>query len=615
MATALLPELSNVVTASGGTQKGLTLRMRCELLRAQVEAERATFISHWQELNSFVLPRRGRFTISDVNKGDKRNQKIVDSTATSAARTLSAGMMSGITSPAREWFRLSTPNPDLADLDEVKIWLHEVQDRMEAVFRRSNLYNKLPILYGDMGVFGVAAMAVLEDDETVIRCYDFPVGSFSLGNDDKLRVRIFVRSFRLTVQQVVERWGDIDPKSGKPGFLDGKGTALSLTVQNLWTRGSRGAWIDLVHVVQPNLSYDGARIESKYKRFESMYYEVGAPNQPVNTANYGLLSHEGFDEFPILCPRWEVNSEDVYATNCPGMTALGDIKELQANRKSSAKGTAKMIDPPMTGPSTLRSSKASLLPGDITYLDVNTQTQAGFRPVHEINFAPGIEALRTDAQEIRLRIQRAFYEDLFLMLSQSDRREITAREIDERHEEKLLALGPMLEQLNQDLLDPLIERTWKIMDRKGLLPPAPDSLKGQDIQIEYVSIMAQAQKMIALSGLERTASFVGQVAQYDQTILDNIDTDELIDVYADATGIPPKIIRSKDQVAQMRERKQKALAAQQAAENAPKVASAVSSLANAPSAQGGSNVLGDLLGKARARQTLNATAQPPAPVV
>jgi hypothetical protein len=613
MGTAVMGELGPSVDmgtfgGKNGKSSAVLKRHMCELLRGQLELERASFISHWRDLCDYILPRRGRFYVTDVNKGDRRSRNILDSTATMAARTLAAGMMSGVTSPARPWFRLSIPDQTLAESEHVKAWLYEVENRMHTVFGKSNLYDKLQVVYSDLGVFGTAAMAVYEDPRDVIRCYDFPIGSYAIANDARLEVRTFLRVFRLSVQQVVEQWGEME--NGVPNFLRGQPTTLSLSVQELWKRGQLATWVDVVHVIQPNVSHDGSKIEAKYKKFEDIYYELGATGQSrADLETYGLLQHSGFDEFPVLCPRWEVNSEDVYATNCPGMTALGDIRSLQVRTKRTDMAVEKMINPPMKGPSALRNAKASLLPGDITYID-ERDGQKGFTPVHEINFGAAFGPIEQGSQQTRLRIQRAMFEDLFLMLSQSDRREITAREIDERHEEKLLALGPVLERLNSDMLDPLIERTFNIMSRKGLIPEAPEELQGQTIQVDYVSVMAAAQKMVGLSSLERFAGFAGQVAQFSPSVLDNIDTDALIEEYGEATGVPPKIILPSDQVAAARQQRQQQQQTQQAAENAPGIAGAVKDLASAPTT--GDNALAALLGKAQARQTLNATATPPA---
>jgi len=127
-------------------------------LASKLQLERSSFDDHWRQLNDFILPRRTRFqTTDDDQDKDRRTTKIVDGTATRAARTLQSGLHSGVTSPARPWFRLTTPDPDLAEFGPVKQWLHTVTTRMQTVFLRSNIYNILPVLYGDLGVFGVFA--------------------------------------------------------------------------------------------------------------------------------------------------------------------------------------------------------------------------------------------------------------------------------------------------------------------------------------------------------------------------------------------------------------------------------------------------------------------------
>src|SRR5690606_11748676 len=123
-------------------------------------SEFASHETHIRDLASHIRPTRERFTITDANRGDRRNQKIIDSTATIASRTARAGMMGGITSPARPWKRLKTPDPNLMDYGSVRSWLHTVDQRMDTVFLGSNLYNSLPIVYGDVLDFATAAMMV-----------------------------------------------------------------------------------------------------------------------------------------------------------------------------------------------------------------------------------------------------------------------------------------------------------------------------------------------------------------------------------------------------------------------------------------------------------------------
>lgn len=556
-----------------------TRRSRLESLRSQLEAERSSFVSHWRDLSDFILPRRTRFFLSDANKGDRRSQKIIDSTATLGARTLRAGMMGGITSPARPWFRLTTPDPDLAEISAVKGWLDTVTTRMRSVFLKSNLYNALPLVYGDIGVFGTAAMFVEEDMEEVLRCYTLPLGSYYLANDRRLRVRVFFREFRMTVRQLVETFGMEEGGSGEIAWDN-----ISAHVKSLWEQGLKETWIDVAHVIKPNPDYDPRKLQAKFKKFYSGYYERGGSS--TQQANYmgneehKMLRESGYDFFPVLAPRWEVAGEDVYGTTCPGMEALGDIRQLQLGEKRGAQAIEKMVNPPMVAPTALRTVRTSLLPGDITYSD-EREGQRGFRPAHEVN--PRIQELELKQDQVRKRISKAFFEDLFLMLASSDRRQITAREVEERHEEKLLALGPVLEQLNQDLLDPLIDITFDIMLRQGLIPEPPPEIEGVSLRVEYVSIMAQAQKLVGVAGLERFAGFIGNMAAQtgNPALLDKVDTDQLIDVYADTLSIPTDVVRSDEDVEAMRGQRAQAEQAQAAAATAVDAAGAAQKLASA----------------------------------
>ena len=552
-----------------------------------MEAERASFMPHWRDLADYVLPRRPQFSITETNKGERRNLKIIDSTATLAARTLRSGMMSGVTSPARPWFRLSTPDPSLAEFGPVKDWLHIVSQRMSTVFLRSNLYNALPTVYGDIGVFATAAMGIEEDFDGVIRCYPFSLGSYAIANNDRLKVDVFSREFRLTVRQTVQKFGKLNERSGSADW-----SVFSDRVKEAYDRGNLDQWVDICHVIQPNQEYNSNSLTSKRYKYQSVYYDKTTSDQEEK-----YLRDSGYDYFPVLCPRWEVSGEDVYGTECPGMTALGDTKALQLLQKRKSQAIEKHINPPMTAPTSLRSQRASILPGDITYVD-ERDGQKGFRPVHEVK--PDIQGVVLDIQEHQHRIRRAYYEDLFLMLATSDRRQITAREIDERHEEKLLAVGPVLEQLNQDLLDPLIDVTFNIMVRQGLIPEPPEELQGMDLKVEYVSIMHQAQKLAGLAGIERFSAYVGQLATVNPEVIDKIDMDQAIDEYGEITGVPPRIVRPDEMVAEMRQARAQAAQTQQQAMTMAEGAKTAKDLSGA--SLDGNNALTALLRQAQAGQ-------------
>lgn len=529
-----------------------SLRQRFDLVSSQLEQEKQSFMPHWRDLSDYILPRRARFNTSDVNRGDRRNLKIYDNTATLAARTLASGMMSGITSPARPWFRITTPDPDLAEYGAVKDWLDIVQNRMTTSYLRSNLYNTLPIMYGDLGTFATAPISIEEDfSGEVFTSKSFPIGSYSIAKDDHGRVNTFYREFRMTVANLIEVFGQ--KVNGKYDWSN-----ISLHVRNLYDNSQYQSWVDVCHLIMPNPDYDPKKPLSKFKKFLSYYYEKGT-NYGVTRDQDVYLRSSGYDYFPILCPRWAVTGEDVYGTSCPGMDALGDIKQLQHGEKKTMEAIDKIISPPLKASTSLKNQSASILPGDITYVD--NIGGGGFEPVYQVQFR--VQEMEMKQNQVRQRIQRAYYEDLFLMLANSDRRQITAREIEERHEEKLLALGPVLEQLNQDLLDPLTDIVFDIHMRQGLIPPPPQELQGMDLKVEYISIMAQAQKMLGIGSLERFSGFVGQIAQFDPSVLKKVKAHQVIDKYADMVSVPPSILRTDEEVEAIEAQEQKAMQAQQ----------------------------------------------------
>jgi CRISPR/Cas system CMR-associated protein Cmr5 small subunit len=568
-------------TGGGATE---SKRKRYGRLMASLKNERSSWEPHWRDLADHFLPRRGELSGSQASnqqkRGDKRNQKLIDGTPRYAARTLASGLMAGLTSPARPWFRLTTPDIGLMEYGPVKEWLYVVEQRMRDVFSRSNLYNTLPVVYSELGVFGTMAMLVDEHPVEVIRCTPFTIGTYCLANNSKLQTDTFTRELRMTVRQLVQEFGR---------------KSVSPRVENLIRSGNYEQSIDVTHVVTPNSDRDLHGVGPSAMGFTSCYFE----SSEGETENR-FLADSGYHEDPVMAGRWEVTSDEVYGSS-PAMDALGDARALQFQQRRKAQAIDKHVDPPMVAHPSMRNDQPTALPG----ITVFSEQPTGYSPAYIIK--PEIEALMMDIREIQERIKIAMYENLFLMISQSDRREITAREIDERHEEKLLQLGPVLERLNDEVLDKLIDRTFSIMVRRSkpywegrvmgapLLPPPPPELADIDLKVEYISIMAQAQRMVATGGLERTVAFVTSVAGIEQEARDKIDFDQLIDEYAQSQGIPPTIIRDDEKVRDIRTARQEQMAAQQAAEQVPEMAKTAKMLGETPT--GGETALTNI-GKA-----------------
>jgi hypothetical protein len=503
-----------------------------------LKQERASFLSHWKELSDYILPRRGRFLSGsgETNKGSKKNGKIIDSTATDAVEILVSGLMSGITSPARPWFRLGTTARDLLEAPGVREWMHHVESSMQAVFAKSNVYDALPQVYEELAVFGTGAMVVLDDDEDIIRCHTLTAGEFMIANDKRNKVNTLYREISMTVGQMIEEYGE---------------DKVSDHVKSSHTAGSVDQWIEVVHVIEPNDGRNLKKADAKNKKYLSVHFEKGG-----NPEDFLRIS--GFNSFPAMAPRWHVMGSDVYGRS-PAMKALGDIKALQIEQKRKGQGIEKMINPPVNAPAMLKDAiGASMIPGGVNYYD-STTGAPGITPVYQVD--PRLGELKADIAETQARISRAFHADLFLMMTQSDRRSMTAEEVIERRSEKMLILGPMLERVHNDLLDPLIDRTFEIMFNRGLIPEPPEVLQGMDLKVEFISMLAQAQQAVGIGAIERGISFLATAAQFDPGVVDKFNFEQAVDEYGLMLGLSPQLLRSDEDVTRIRAEKAEAAAA------------------------------------------------------
>lgn len=533
------------------------LREQLHSRLGSLKNERSSWFSHWQELSTYVLPRNGRYFVQDRNKGQRRNNNILDSSATRALTVLASGMMAGMTSPARPWFRLTTPDRELNDSDDVKRWLYEVTRQMLAVFAKSNTYRTMHGMYMELGLFGTSASVLMDDNTDMIRHHPLTIGEYMIAQDYRGRVCTLYREFEKPVSEVVKEFGYEN---------------CSTTVQNLYDRGQLDSWVPIVHAIEPREDRDVTKLDAKNKPWRSVYYEAGATNDKI-------LSESGFSEFPALVPRWNVIGGDIYG-HSPCMDALGDIKQLQHQQLRKAQAIDLMVNPPMIFPSGMKNREIDLLPRGITFADTAV-TGNGAKTAFEVNI--NLQYLLSDIQDVRGRINSTLYADLFLMLATNNIDRMTATEVAERHEEKLLMLGPVLERLHNEMLDPLIELVFTRLVKSGKLPPPPPELQGVDLKVEFVSTLAQAQKSVATNGIDRFVGNLGAVAQAKPGVLDKFNEDEWADMYADMMGVPPQLIVADKDVAFVRQQRAQAQQAAQQAQMANVQSQTAANLAKASS--------------------------------
>lgn len=543
---------------------------------------------NWSDIAQFLLPRRsiwltqstgGSPSPNNMTRGRELNGAIADPTGTYALRVCSSGLMSGLASPSRPWFKI-VPGVKKLELDtDARAWLDETEDRMYTVIAGSNFYNAFAVECEDVAAFGTAPNIIYEDDRDLIRCYNPTIGEYYLSSDSTGRIDGLYRLFVMTVSQMVGFFGVED---------------CPADVQELWKEKGNSLEVErtVAHAIEPNFEVEGfGKLPGKFT-WREVYWCYGS--------NSGRpLEIRGFVDQPFTASRWTTQSNDAYGRSV-GMEVLPDIMQLQVMTRRMAEAIEKQVRPPLIGSMELKNKPSSTLPGNLTY--VSDVKNGGIRPIYEVN--PDIGAMSANIQMIGQRIQKGFFNDLFLMLENQPNtpERMTAYEVAQKLQEKLQVLGPVIESLISESLKPKLKRIYNILKRKGMIDEPPDSLKGVPLDVEFVSMLALAQKGAATGGIERLMQIVGGMAPLVPTAIDNLDTDKIVRNYNELLGNPSSILRGPDEVASIRQEKAKQQQQEMQMQNTERMAQAAGAAAPAGkvlsdiSPGGGQDVLGKLMG-------------------
>jgi len=517
-----------------------------------LRVNRYSWWTHARELADYYLPRRYKWLITpnQMARGSPINQHIVDDTGTFAARNLAAGLVSGKCSPTRRWFKLRIGHIDSTKTDPISIWLKRCEDIIYAIFQESGFYNAIATFFYDLVIFGTAVVLIYEDFNNVCWFYNPCFGEYYVDIDGRYRPCIFYREFTMTISAVVNEFGLKNCTS---------------TVQRLYNErdgAQRTREIIVAHAIEPNDDGKDFGIPKRFK-YRECYWEWGGATSPQSGQQVppAFLRKRGYHEQAAIIGRWDLVSNDAYGRS-PAMDGLGDQKQLQLETRRKAQAIDKMVNPPLVADIQLKNQPASLLPGGMTYVDGFSRTgKPAIGSIYDTKFP--IAEIVEDLNEVRVRLGKTFFNDLFQVIGQfPTRSNVSATEIDARRAEAMIMLGPVLERIDNEVLKPTVERVWAISARAGILPPAPRSIQGMDARVEFVSMLAQAQTAAEAAGIERLFQMVGGAVGVDPAIADKVDFDYSLDKYSALLNNDPRLIRNDEAVAQIR--KQRADAQQQA---------------------------------------------------
>jgi hypothetical protein len=505
-----------------------------------LQSQRSNWENHWQELADYMLPRKADIT-KKRTQGDKRTELIYDGTAIHAVELLASSLHGMLTSPSSPWFSMRYRNPDLQNNDLANEWLELCLDQMYQAFNRSNFQQEIHELYYDLVVFGTAAFYI-ESNEDGLRFSSRHIAEICISENSKGQVDTVYRKFKMSARAMAQRFGEENLPAQCQKDLKNEPYKEH----------------EIVHAVYPRSEAKGKL--AKDKPVASVYYHADTRK---------LLSEGGFDEFPFMVPRFNKDSVSSYG-RCPAMNALPDVKMLNKMSEVTIRAAQKQIDPPLMVPDDGFMLPVRTTPGSLNFYRSGTRDR-----LEPLNIGANNPLGLNMEEQRRNAIRQAFYVDQLLMAQGPA---MTATEVLQRNEEKMRLLGPVLGRLQSELLQPLISRSFSLLLREGLLPPAPEQLQGQDIDIEYVSPLAKAQRMTDLQSMLRGFEVMMQVAEI-APVMDYLDSDKLVQYLVDVTGIPARVIRSDEEVARIRRQQQEAAQAQAQMEQSAMVAEQAQKLA------------------------------------
>ncbi|BAQ85581.1 head-tail connector protein [uncultured Mediterranean phage uvMED] len=519
------------------TDKAKNLLKRYDRLKSQ----RQNWESHWQEVADYMQPRKADVT-KTRSKGDKRTELIFDGSPLQSVELLAASLHGMLTNPSTPWFSLRFKQNDMENEDEAKEWLEDATEVMYSAFNKSNFQQEIFELYHDLITFGTAAMFIEEDDEDILKFSTRHINEIFIAENDKGRIDTVFRKFSLSARAVMQKFGDVSI--------------------NIATKAKKDPYeeVEIMHAVYPRSDFDPRKQDKENMPFESVYLDAESGDE---------LSVSGFREFPFVVPRYLKASHEIYGRS-PAMTALPDVKMLNEMSKTTIKSAQKQVDPPLLVPDDGFMLPVRTIPGGLNFYRAGTRDR-----IETLNIGANTPLGLNMEEQRRNSIRNAFYVNQLMMQSGP---QMTATEVIQRNEEKMRLLGPVLGRLQSELLKPLIDRTFALILRKNLFRPAPEFLAGQDIEIEYVSPLAKAQKSTELSSIMRAIEILGSLSNV-APVFDHINMDKLVRHLADIVGVPQKILKpqselnaERQQAAQQQEQMQQMQQVQQLAEAGGKVA-------------------------------------------
>lgn len=558
-------------------------RQEFEIMRQDAKQKFQDVQNDWIEQLLWTVPNRARWMInrnSDVPMG----YPIADGTHILAHRSFVAGFMEGNTSASRPWIRYSHPDPDRNLYGPNRTWLDLASRRVHDYLSNSNFYNEAGQFYYDFGAVNTGAH-IFKKVGNSLHVWTLMPGSYFVINNALGENETMVREFALHAVALVKRFG-----KKKDGDWDWSN--FSDRVKRLFDRSDTTVMIECVEVLTRNKNFSSMQpIGGSNRQWVSAIYETGVCTGDgfAQYASDATITNDTYLEVtysrrkPFIVGRSHGSSP--YGDQGPTSLSIGLIRSL--NKKAISKDIAieKMLDPTTQGPAHIRKSYLTTQARRHIPLDATSLAQGGLKTVYEI--PQGIVALTSDVEDIRRQVEKFYFADFLLYLTNNPKTR-TAEETRAIVQEQQSVIGPNLQTLNWSYNQPIAEYMLDfIIAEDPYMPPPPEDLAGQWINTQFTSVFSSVQRAFDLPQINQYTNQIMGIAQLNPQAWNLINLQKLNQVYEDRYYLPSGLANPKSAVQAMIRQAQEQQQRQQMIEALPAAASASRDMAQAQQIQGG----------------------------
>lgn len=526
-------------------------------------ARRGVWENHWREVAERVRPNQNLFQRRERPDGDKRMEKVFDSTAPLALPKFAAAVISMAFPANQRYQKLVASDPSLDKQADVRRYLDGLTDLLFRVryAPQANFITQSGEVILDIGAFGTGILFVDDVLGIGLRYKSFPLAETWIAEDGHGRVDTLYRKFPMTAHQAATMFGM---------------SALPESIQRAHEK-DRTQKFDFLHVVKPNPEKDGKRRDYKGMDFWSCY---------IAFEDRQAISEGGYRVFPFAVPRYETAPRECYGRS-PAINCLPAIKLLNEQKKTLLRAAQRVVDPPIMLADDGSLAAFNTRPNALNYGYVGPDGRplaVPFQSGGKVEI--GIEMLEREAQAIN----DAFFVTLFRILVEEPN--MTATEAMLRAQEKGQLLAPTMGRIQSELLGPITAREIDVLAASGtldaVLGPMPKGLmaSGGEVKVEYQSPLNMAQRASSGIGIMNTLNAIAPLAQMDQSVALLFDPVATARELAEINGVPESVLRSDDQIGALMKQKQMGAAAQQVLAAAPVAASAAKDFAQAQAIAG-----------------------------